>query len=71
MKQQSKAEEALKKQLEWINNQIEGLIQQQASIQHKVNTLREVQTHTTRTMSELRSARMRASERNKPGNPVE
>lgn len=65
MKQQSKAEEALHRQLRWIDIQIEARIAQQKGLDEQINTLRSIHAYIMREIGELRAARVRASERNK------
>lgn len=65
MKKQSKVEEALHKQLRWISDQIDERVLQQKSLDNQIDALRSTHNHICREINELRTARARASERNK------
>lgn len=65
MKKQSKAEEALHKQLKWISDQIDTRVLQQKCLGDQIDALRATHNHIVRDINDLRSARLSASERNK------
>lgn len=66
MKRQSKAEEALTKQVKLLNLQIADLEQAQAHLVTKIETKISIRVQLQDSIDALKSARLEASERNKP-----
>ena len=66
MKRQSKAEEALKKQIMYIDHRIDTLTRDWNNIQQQIEAIRKIREQLDREVGRLETERKRASQSRKP-----